>query len=130
VVAPAAAGRNKPVRWRLSPTAPPQATALTNAEKCGLSGLRRSENGLKVLRHPVAFVDRVSSLNPDGTVFEVHSVDLSRHPYVYACWLVELDRKRSKPNNRYLIELKDGSSFTLSADEVITRAATTGLPPM
>jgi hypothetical protein len=31
------------VRWRLSPTAPPQATALTNAEKCGLSGLRRSE---------------------------------------------------------------------------------------
>jgi hypothetical protein len=36
---------------------------------------------------PVAFVDRVSSLNSDGTVCEVHSVGLSRHPYVYARWL-------------------------------------------
>jgi hypothetical protein len=79
---------------------------------------------------PKAIVDRVFSINPDGTIFEVHSVGLKTHPYVYARWLVELDRKRSKSNNRYLVDLKDGSSFAVSGDEVIRRAAATGLPPL
>lgn len=79
---------------------------------------------------PKAIVDRVFSINPDGTIFEVHSVGLKTHPYVYARWLVELDRKRSKSNNRYLVDLKDGSSFAVSGDEVITRAAAAGLPPL
>ncbi len=77
-----------------------------------------------------AIVNRVSSLNVDGTVFEVHSVGLNTHPYIYARWLVELDRKRSKPNNRYLLDLKDGNSLTLSGDEIITRAIATGLPAL
>jgi hypothetical protein len=79
---------------------------------------------------PTAIVDRVSSINPDGSVFEVHSIGLQTHPYVYARWLVELDRKRSKLNNRYLLELKDGNNFTLAGDEIITRAIATGLPPL
>jgi hypothetical protein len=80
--------------------------------------------------HPVAIVDRVSSINPDGTVFEVHSVGLNTDPYVYAHWLVRLDRKRSKSGNRYLIELKDGNSFDLAADEIVRRVVETGLPPL
>lgn len=79
---------------------------------------------------PISICDRVSSLNPDGSVFEVHSVGLKTHPYVYARWLVELDRKRSKSNNLYLIDSKDGKSITLSGDEAITVAIATGLPAL
>jgi hypothetical protein len=77
-----------------------------------------------------AIVDRVSSINPDNTVFEVHSVGLNTDPYIFAHWLVKLDRKRSKSGNRYLVELKDGNSFSLSADEIVRRAVATGLPPL
>lgn len=55
---------------------------------------------------PKWIVDRVSSINPDGSVFEVHSVGFHTRPYIYARWLVELDRKRSKSDNSYLIDLK------------------------
>jgi hypothetical protein len=91
------------------------------------SSRERSSTHHRTALPPVAIVDRVSSLNPDDTVFEVHSVGLNTNPYVYARWLVDLDRKRSKSGNRYLIELKDGNSFTLTADEVIGRAIATGL---
>jgi hypothetical protein len=79
---------------------------------------------------PKSVIDRVSSINPDGSVSEVHSVGLDTHPYIYARWLVELDRRRSKPSNNYLIELKDGTNITISGDEAITRAIATGLPPL
>ena len=79
---------------------------------------------------PTAIVDRVSSINPDGSVFEVHSIGLHTHPYVYTRWLVELGRNRSEPNKRYLLELKDGNNFNLAGDEIITRAVATGLAPL
>ena len=77
-----------------------------------------------------ASVDRVSPLNNDGTIFEVHSVGLETDPYVYARWLVERDRKHSWPDRRYLFELKDGDRLILSADEVVARAVATSLPPL
>jgi hypothetical protein len=79
---------------------------------------------------PAAVVDRVSPLNADGTVFEVHSVGLETDPYVYARWLVERNRKYSQPDRRYLFELKEGDRLILSADEVVARAIATGLPPL
>lgn len=68
-------------------------------------------------------VDRVSPLNADNTVFEVHSVGIRTDPFVYARGLVERDRKSARPDRHYLIELKNGDRLTLSADEVLARAA-------
>lgn len=73
---------------------------------------------------PSAIVDRVSPLNPDGTVFEVHSVGIRTNPFAYARWLVERDRKLSRPDRRYSIELKGGEKRILSADEIIALAPT------
>jgi hypothetical protein len=84
----------------------------------------------KTVFPPPAVVDRVSPLNTDGTVFEVHSVGLKTDPYVYARWLVERDRKHSQPDRRYLFELKEGDRLILSADEIVARAIATDLPPL
>jgi hypothetical protein len=73
-----------------------------------------------------AIVDRVSPLNTDDTVFEVHSVGLQTDAFAYARELVERDRKFSRPDRRYFIELKNGDRVTLSADEVVTRAGQLG----
>jgi|ERR1700728_4561589 len=97
---------------------------------CGVLFPLASEIIQKTAIPPKSVIDRVSPINPDGSVSEVHSVGLNTHPHIYARWLLELDRKRSKPNNRYLIDLKDGKSITISGDEVIARAVATGLPAL
>jgi hypothetical protein len=74
-----------------------------------------------------AIVDRVSPLNPNDTPFEVHSVGIRTNAFVYARCLVERDRKLSRPDRRYLIELKDGERMILSAEEVIARASAADL---
>ena len=70
-----------------------------------------------------AIVDRVVLLNSDDTIFEVHSVGIRTDAFVYARGLVERDRRLSLPDRRYVIELKGGDKWILSADEVIARAS-------
>jgi hypothetical protein len=77
---------------------------------------------------PSAIVDRVFLLDADDTVFEVHSVAIGTDPFAYTRGLVERDRKRSRPDRRYVIELKDGDRLTLSADEIVAHAAGAGRP--
>ena len=71
-------------------------------------------------------VDRVSPLNQNGTVSEVHSVAIKSDPFVYALGLVERERKMAQPDRCYLFELKDGDRFILSSDEVLERAIANG----
>lgn len=70
-----------------------------------------------------AIVDRISALNADDTVFEVHSVGIQTDAFAYARGLVERDRRLSRSDRHYFIELKNGDRLTLSADEVVARAA-------
>jgi hypothetical protein len=64
-------------------------------------------------------VDYVSPLNAEGKPIEVHSVGIRTNPLEYAKSLVNRDRKHSRPDKRYLIELQDGSDHILSADDIL-----------
>jgi len=60
-------------------------------------------------------VDRVSPLNYDGSIFEVHSVGIGVDPIGYARALAERDRTASKPARDYLIDRSEWK-FKLLAD--------------
>jgi hypothetical protein len=62
--------------------------------------------------------DRVSPLNPDGTIFEVHSVPIGVDAFTYARSLIERDRNDSQPPRSYMIDRK-GVQSTHAAEEVI-----------
>jgi hypothetical protein len=84
----------------------------------------RLANPPPAVQTSVPMPDRVSPLNPDNTPFEVHSVPIGVDPYVYARRLIERGRNASQSDRHYLVE-RNGVESNLSADEVVTLAATT-----
>ena len=69
----------------------------------------------------IIWTNRVTLLNPDGTVFEVHSVGIGANAYVYAAGLVERDAREGKPPRTYVVE-NDGVKATETAERVLAFA--------
>jgi hypothetical protein len=64
-------------------------------------------------------MDRVSLLNADQTVFEVHSVPIGMHPLAYARALVGYCRRVGRTERSYRIERFQRPSVIMTPDEVM-----------
>jgi hypothetical protein len=69
----------------------------------------------------IIWSNRVTILNADETVFEVHSVELGMNAYDYANSLVERDKREGRPPRNYIVE-NDGIKSRASAEHVATMA--------
>lgn len=65
----------------------------------------------------IIWSNRVTTLNADDTVCEVHSVAIGMNAYVYANALVERDAREGRPPCNYIIE-NDGTKSRESAERV------------
>jgi hypothetical protein len=79
-------------------------------------------HGRMIRPQRIAGPDRVSTLDVNNKVLQVVSVGTTENPYSYARSLWEADQKTSGQIAAFLIEMSNGESHTLTAEEVLTRA--------
>ena len=70
---------------------------------------------------PGLLVDRVSPLNADKSVFEVHSVPLGKDAFEYARDVIHYHRRNGLPERDFLVELAQCPAVTMTTDEVLSR---------